>query len=168
MGMRALVEHVEEACVGEIALVADAVAELGRSFWQRHIHHPAAVRASEAGNRLRARRQCRNLPLQAPAEKLAYIATFNPERKAPDALAVVYVDPSSASYAKIVGNLDLSNAGDELHHFGWNAYSSCPCPNAPHPHIERCYLILPSLRSSRKNPVLHRMAAQPLAASDPA
>jgi methanethiol oxidase len=73
------------------------------------------------------------LAAKAPAEKLAYIATFNPERKAPDALAVVDVDPSCASYAKIVVKLDLPNAGDELHHFGWNAYSTCLCPNAPHP-----------------------------------
>ena len=27
----------------------------------------------------------------------------------------------------------MPNAGDELHHFGWNACSSCLCPNAPHP-----------------------------------
>ena len=43
----------------------------------------------------------------------------------------------------------MPNAGDELHHFGWNACSSCLCPNAPHPHAERRYLIVPGLRSSR-------------------
>jgi methanethiol oxidase len=89
------------------------------------------------------------LAAKAPAETLAYIAAFNPERKVPDALAVVDVDPSSASYAKIVGKLDLPSVGDELHHFGWNACSSCLCPNAPHPHVERRYLIVPGLRSSR-------------------
>jgi transposase len=30
----------------------------------------------------------------------------------------------------------MPNAGDELHHFGWNACSSCLCPNAPHAHIK--------------------------------
>jgi selenium-binding protein 1 len=40
-------------------------------------------------------------------------------------------------------------AGDELHHFGWNACSSCFCPYSPHPHMERRYLIVPGLRSSR-------------------
>jgi methanethiol oxidase len=39
--------------------------------------------------------------------------------------------------------------GDELHHFGWNACSSALCPSAPHPHLERRYLIIPGLRSSR-------------------
>src|SRR5579885_696239 len=58
---------------------------------------------------------------KAPAERLAYVATFCPERTAPDALAVVDVDPKSPSYSKIVGRLDLPHPGDELHHFGWNA-----------------------------------------------
>ena len=39
--------------------------------------------------------------------------------------------------------------GDELHHFGWNACSSALCPYAPHPHVERRYLVVPGLRSSR-------------------
>ena len=43
----------------------------------------------------------------------------------------------------------MPNTGDELHHFGWNACSSCLCPNAPHAHAERRYLVVPGLRSSR-------------------
>ena len=39
--------------------------------------------------------------------------------------------------------------GDELHHFGWNACSSCLCPYAPHPHMERRYLVVPGINSSR-------------------
>jgi len=89
------------------------------------------------------------LAAKAPAETLAYVAAFDPERKVPDSLAVVDVDPKSKSYSKIVGKLDLTHPGDELHHFGWNACSSCLCPNAPHPHVERRYLIVPGLRSSR-------------------
>ena len=77
------------------------------------------------------------------------MAAFDPERKIPDALAVVDVDPGSSSYSKIVGQVDMPNTGDELHHFGWNACSSCLCPNAPHPHVERRYLVVPGLRSSR-------------------
>ena len=42
----------------------------------------------------------------------------------------------------------MPHAGDELHHFGWNACSSALCPYAPHPHVERRYLIVPGLRSS--------------------
>lgn len=38
---------------------------------------------------------------------------------------------------------------DELHHYGWNACSSALCPYAPHPHLERRYLVVPGMRSSR-------------------
>lgn len=89
------------------------------------------------------------LAMKAPPEKLAYVAAFDPERQRPDALAVVDVDPASPSYGSIVGQTAMPNVGDELHHFGWSACSSCLCPNAPHPHAERRYLVVPGLRSSR-------------------
>jgi selenium-binding protein 1 len=89
------------------------------------------------------------LAMQAPPERLAYVAAFDPDRRTPDAMAVVDVDPGSASYGRIVGQTAMPNTGDELHHFGWNACSSCLCPNAPHPHVERRYLVVPGLRSSR-------------------
>ena len=89
------------------------------------------------------------MAMKAPGESLAYVASFDPDRRRPDALAVVDVEPSSPSYASIVGKVDMPNVGDELHHFGWNACSSCLCPNAPHPHVERRYLVVPGLRSSR-------------------
>jgi methanethiol oxidase len=94
--------------------------------------------------------------MHAPPEKLAYVALLNPNAALnhngdgrPDALAVFDVDPDSETYAQVVGHVDMPNAGDELHHFGWNACSSALCPYAPHPHIERRYLIVPGLRSSR-------------------
>ena len=89
------------------------------------------------------------LAAKAPAETLAYVAAFAPNRDVPDAIAVVDVDPASPTYSKIVGGVDMPQAGDELHHYGWNACSSCLCPNAPHPHMERRYLVVPGLRSSR-------------------
>jgi methanethiol oxidase len=90
------------------------------------------------------------LAAEAPPEKLAYVALLNPtHQRRPDAIGVVDVDPSSTSYAKTVGTVEMPNAGDELHHFGWNACSSCLCPYAPHPHIERRYLVVPGIRSSR-------------------
>jgi selenium-binding protein 1 len=64
-------------------------------------------------------------------------------------MAVLDVDPESKAYGNVVGRVDMPFAGDELHHFGWNACSSCLCPYAPHPHMERRYLIVPGLRSSR-------------------
>jgi selenium-binding protein 1 len=88
----------------------------------------------------------------APPETVAYIVTLNTGTNgdsAPDALTVLDLEPGSASYGKIVGRLDMPNVGDELHHFGWNACSSALCPWAPHPHIERRYLLVPGLRSSR-------------------
>ena len=90
------------------------------------------------------------MAMQAPPEKLAYLAMVHPDKKeAPDALGVVDVDPESSNYGQIVGQVDMPNNGDELHHFGWNACSSCLCPYAPHPHMERRYLIVPGIDSSR-------------------
>jgi selenium-binding protein 1 len=90
------------------------------------------------------------LAMQAPAETLAYVAAIgaNGGHQA-DALVVVNVEPGSGHYGEIVGGVDMPNVGDELHHFGWNACSSALCPYAPHPHVERRYLIVPGLRSSR-------------------
>ncbi len=89
---------------------------------------------------------------QAPAEKLAYVVTLNPdhaENGKPDALVVVDTDPSSPTYAQIVGRAEGTQPGDEFHHFGWNACSAALCPYAPHPHVERRYLLVPGLKSSR-------------------
>jgi selenium-binding protein 1 len=87
---------------------------------------------------------------QAPAEKLAYVAALNADGGSqPDALIVVDVDRESDKFGQVVGRVDMPNVGDELHHFGWNACSSALCPYAPHPHVERRYLIVPGLRSSR-------------------
>ena len=89
------------------------------------------------------------LAMQAPPESLAYVALLNVGNGRPDALAVVDVDRRSGSYSQVVDRLDLPHAGDELHHFGWNACSSALCPHMPHPHLERRYLLVPGLRSSR-------------------
>lgn len=90
------------------------------------------------------------LAAKAPAEKLAYVAALSANGGTrPDALAVVNVDAQASGYGSIVGQVDMPNVGDELHHFGWNACSSALCPYAPHPHVERRYLIVPGLRSSR-------------------
>ncbi|MFP3944864.1 MAG: selenium-binding family protein [Alphaproteobacteria bacterium] len=97
------------------------------------------------------------MAMRAPRENLAYVASFDPSRNEPDALAVVDVNPESPDYSRIVERVKMPNTGDELHHFGWNACSSCLCPNAPHPHVERRYLVVPGLRSSR----LHILDTKP-------
>ena len=86
---------------------------------------------------------------QAPPETFAYVALVNPREGGNDALGVVDLDPASKSYGRLIGQTDMPHAGDELHHFGWNACSSCLCPYAPHPHMERRYLVVPGIHSSR-------------------
>jgi selenium-binding protein 1 len=88
------------------------------------------------------------LAMQAPPERLAYVAMLNVGNGRPDFIAAVDVDPESSQYGRIVGRAELPEVGDELHHFGWNACSSALCPYA-HPHLERRYLIVPGMRSSR-------------------
>ena len=85
-------------------------------------------------------------------ETLAYVATINTGTngdRRPDALAVVDLEDGSSTYGRVVGRVEMPNVGDELHHFGWNACSSALCPWMPHPHVERRYLVVPGLRSSR-------------------
>ncbi len=90
------------------------------------------------------------MAMESPAEKLAYVALINPKKDGKsDAIGVVDVDPNSKSYGRLISQTDMPGAGDELHHFGWNACSSCLCPYAPHAHMERRYLIVPGINSSR-------------------
>lgn len=89
------------------------------------------------------------MAMQAPAEKLGYVAILNVAGTKPDAMGVVDLDPKSSTYGTLVGRTEMPNAGDELHHFSWNACSSALCPYAPHPHVERRYLVVPGIRSSR-------------------
>jgi len=90
------------------------------------------------------------LAAQGPPETLAYVAALNPPgSRNNDAMFVVNVDSTSSQYGQEIGRCTLPNFGDELHHFGWNACSSALCPYAPHPHVERRYLIVPGIRSSR-------------------
>jgi selenium-binding protein 1 len=90
--------------------------------------------------------------IEAPQEELAWVVTLNTGTNGdarPDALAVIDLKEGSSTYGQKIGRVDMPNVGDELHHFGWNACSSALCPWAPHPHVERRYLIVPGLRSSR-------------------
>ena len=90
--------------------------------------------------------------IAAPPERLAYVAAFDPAGQVKDAMAVLDTDPSSPDYGQIVGWSELPTAGNELHHFGWNACSSALCHQGHADHgapLERRYLIVPGLRSSR-------------------
>jgi selenium-binding protein 1 len=90
------------------------------------------------------------LAMQAPAESLAYVALLEPDQQSrPDALGVIDLERGSETYGQVVATVELAAPGDEVHHFGWNACSAALCPSAPRPHVERRYLVLPGLASSR-------------------
>ena len=90
--------------------------------------------------------------IAAPPERLAYAAAFDPAGAVKDAVTVIGCDPSSPDYGKVVGWSELPTVGNELHHFGWNACSSALCHQGHGGHgtpLERRYLIVPGIRSSR-------------------
>ena len=89
------------------------------------------------------------LAMEAPAETLAYTLMLSPDGSEPDGLAVVDVDPDSATFGEIVHQVLMPHTGDEFHHFGWNACSSALSPLTGHAFLERRYLIIPGIRSSR-------------------
>jgi selenium-binding protein 1 len=90
------------------------------------------------------------MAMKAPQERLAYVALLNVGKTGKkDAMGVVDLDPNSSEYGRLVGQVDFPHDDNELHHFGWNACSACLCPQNPHPHMERRYLIVPGIGSSR-------------------
>jgi hypothetical protein len=89
------------------------------------------------------------LAMEAPPENFAYTLLLSPDFSRPDALAVIDVKPGSPTYSQIVHTVTMPNKGDEFHHFGWNACSSALSPLTGHAFLERRYLIIPGIRSSR-------------------
>lgn len=85
--------------------------------------------------------------MKAPREKLLYVTALyvGTGIDKPDYLATIDVDPQSPNYSQVVHRLPMPNVGDELHHFGWNACSSC------HGDLTRTrrYLVVPGLASGR-------------------
>ena len=85
--------------------------------------------------------------------------------------------PTPRRMGGVVGWSELPTAGNELHHFGWNACSSALCHegHGHHEALERRYLLVPGIRSSTiyvldtkpdaRNPVVtHTIEAGELAA----
>jgi methanethiol oxidase len=87
--------------------------------------------------------------IAAPGERLAYVAAFDPEGVRRDAMVVVDCEVGSSSYGRVVGWSELPGAGNELHHFGWNACSSALCHEGHEGVLERRFLVVPGIRSSR-------------------
>ena len=85
--------------------------------------------------------------MQAEPEKLLYtIALYTGTGiEEPDYLATVDVDPNSSTYSQVIHRTPMPYIGDELHHFGWNACSSCHGDATK----SRRFLVIPAQRSSR-------------------
>lgn len=83
--------------------------------------------------------------MQGPPETLAYVPAIYTGTgvNRPDYLATIDVNPDSETYSQVVHRSAMPFVGDELHHFGWNACSSCHGDADRH----RRYLIVPGLTS---------------------
>ena len=82
--------------------------------------------------------------MKAPREKLLYTVALyvGTGIQKPDYLATIDADPESPTYPQVISRLEMPNIGDELHHTGWNACSSCFDDES----MSRQYLILPGVR----------------------
>src|SRR5580692_11629919 len=89
------------------------------------------------------------LAMEAPLENFTYTVLLSPDFSKPDALAVIDVKPGSPTFSQIVHTVTMPHKGDEFHHFGWNACSSALSPLTGHAFLDRRYLIIPGIRSSR-------------------
>jgi len=89
------------------------------------------------------------MAMAAPAEKYGFTVMLSGDASQADGIAVVDLDPSSKSYGQIVHQVMATTPGDEFHHFGWNACSASLSPMSGHAFLERRYLIVPGIRSSR-------------------
>jgi methanethiol oxidase len=98
----------------------------------------------------------------SPRETLCYTVALyaGTKGKGPDYLATIDLDSESKTFGQIIHRLRMPTAGDELHHFGWNACGSC------HGERQRRYLVIPGLVSGRihivdtenpREPKLHKV-----------
>ncbi|CAI5449321.1 unnamed protein product [Caenorhabditis angaria] len=82
--------------------------------------------------------------LNGPREKVLFVTAPHAEN-GPDAIFSIDVEPSSKSFSEVISRVDLPNIGDEVHHTGWNACSSCHTDSS----AKRSNLIVPCLNSDR-------------------
>ena len=84
--------------------------------------------------------------INAPREKIVYTICIytGTDVKKPDYLATIDVDEDSANYNKVIHRTELGSGGDELHHMGWNACSSCNTDGS----MQRKYLVIPGVITS--------------------
>ena len=84
--------------------------------------------------------------VKAARERLLYtIAIYTGTGiQKPDYLCTIDADPDSPTYSKVIHRLEMPGIGDELHHMGWNACSSCFSDGS----MTRSHLLVPGVRSS--------------------
>jgi selenium-binding protein 1 len=65
--------------------------------------------------------------MKAPREKILYTVALyiGTGIQKPDYVATIDADPQSPTYSKVISRLEMPGIGDELHHMGRNACSSC-------------------------------------------
>lgn len=84
--------------------------------------------------------------MKGPREKLLYFPCIPADETKRNYLCTVDADPDSSHYAKVIHRTYIeAGRGDELHHSGWNACSSCHGDNSR----QRDVLVLPSITSAR-------------------
>ncbi|MEX3011900.1 selenium-binding family protein [Hoeflea sp. TYP-13] len=104
--------------------------------------------------------------IKAEREKLLYTVALyvGTGVEKPDYLATVDVDPESPTYSSVVARTEMPQIGDELHHSGWNACSSCHHDGSK----SRRFLLMPGVRTSNinvidtqdpTNPKLHKVVS---------
>ncbi|KAI3436518.1 hypothetical protein D9Q98_005935 [Chlorella vulgaris] len=79
-------------------------------------------------------------------ETLLYTIAVVPDHSRPDYLATIDADPESETYSQVIARTPVPYKGDELHHSGWNACSSCFGDKSGK---RRKYLVTPALATNR-------------------
>ncbi|MCA9159951.1 MAG: selenium-binding family protein [Planctomycetales bacterium] len=115
--------------LGSSGLLTTAAADRLRADEKHEQCHPTYATPQEA--------------MASGPETYAFVPAIDVGTRAkhPDYLATVDVDPNSPTYSQVVGRFSMPQIGDELHHYGWNACSSC------HGERHRRFLVVPGLGS---------------------
>ncbi|KAJ1354881.1 hypothetical protein KIN20_011964 [Parelaphostrongylus tenuis] len=83
--------------------------------------------------------------MEGQKEKVLFVTCAHTKTTGNDMLAAVDVDPDSETFCQVLSRVVFPNTGDEVHHSGWNACSSC----YGNPSAKRTHLVLPCLNSDR-------------------
>src|SRR5262249_48288541 len=133
-----------QSCLNRTHLPFFVIGSAARKAHTRPLTEGSHALRSKQGSRMTMRpdptfHASPKLAMEAPPENFAYTLLLSPDFSKPD----------SPTFSQIVHTVTMPYKGDEFHHFGWNACSSALSPLTGHAFLERRYLIIPGLRSSR-------------------